>query len=139
MICFIAEEENFKTLFLNYNSNFFSELPFTQILKLCFTFSTNEKMTELSIKACVTFSIFLRPCLLSDDVLKMKTVGVFNKRSTNCCKKETESKQWILAHAFGTSDILLQFKWQSFWSIETVMSWGSQKKKECILCNTDFL
>ena len=87
MICFIAEEENFKTLFLNYNSNFFSELPFTQILKLCFTFSTNEKMTELSIKACVTFSIFLRPCLLSDDVLKMKTVGVFNKRSTNCYKK----------------------------------------------------
>ena len=59
----------------------FSELWLTQILQICFTFFNNGEMTEW------------HRFFLSYDVLNMKNFSIFNKDSTSCYKKNTESKQ----------------------------------------------
>lgn len=113
-IVLLSGRKSLNSTFLNSNSNFRNKLLLTEILKFCFNFFINGNMTALYVKACVTFFYFLSTSFLSYDVLKMKSLRVFNKESINFYKKKTELKQQNSTHVFGRSDSMFRFIWQLF-------------------------
>ena len=62
---------------------------------------------------------------------------MFNK-ITNFLKNETKLKIENLTHPFTGTNIVSQLIQESLIKSKTVMSWSSQKKKECILSNVYF-
>ena len=79
LISFFVGIKDFKALLFSvqnfYKHVLFSKLQLTQVLEFCFTFFTNDRMTELRRKLCGFFLCFMP--FLSYEVLKMNSLGSF--------------------------------------------------------------
>ena len=73
------------------------------------------------------------------DVWKSKHPCFLLNKNVNFNKNETEPKMENPTRSFRDKNLVLQLVWESRIKSKSVMSWSSQKKKECIFRNVYFV
>ena len=73
------------------------------------------------------------------DVWKSKHPCFLLNKNINFNKNETEPKMENPTRSFRDKNLVLQLVWESRIKSKSVMSWSSQKKKECIFRNVYFV
>ena len=72
-------------------------------------------------------------------VLKLESPCFLLSKNINFNKNETKSKMENPTNSFREMNYVLQLVSESQIKRKTVMSWSSQRKKECIFCNVYFV